>query len=226
MKTNETPLPEILWSNTHSSIVSRQQYRQDKLELPDYMTYKYIQKIANSSIKTHRMESYVTTALCSLGLTASVIPNVADGYTNDKEADILISTAGSMLALEVKTAKYRGAILGEPIDDTIAGANGFDSLPRWLWVDSVKAWRAKERTHRQREQQLIGCVVLAPIGNWSDEHETVYGAIYLPANLRQHWNIDEAYNPYKRTRYNAFQCPRRYMRTIADLVAEVNEYAA
>jgi hypothetical protein len=224
--TTKESTPRILWANTHSSLLSKQQYNQVKEELPEYMTYRYLQKMFRSSMTTHRMEAYVSSALCSLGLQASVIPSKIDGDLGKKEADVLITAAdGSVLALEVKTAKYRGAILGEPVDDVIAGANGFDSLPRWLWLDSVKAWRAKERACKQRGQELIGCVVLVPIGNLSDDDELVYGAVYLPAYLRKHWLVEEAYNSYKRTRYNAYKCPRRRMRTLADLVAEVNEYA-
>lgn len=204
------------------SISTYDKFTEDKRKrrIPKYTTYDNLIRYAETYQRSHRLEEYLTHKLQQLGLNAHCLPARADGNTKAKQADIIITTAdGQKLALEVKEARYNGCTLGLPVGD---GTAGYSRLPQRLFVDSCSAWDSKESACERRGEVLLGAVILSPIGKLSDEEFTVLGAVYCPNNLSEHWLIRETQN--RGRYYEAYVCKRQQMRTLEDLVKEVNEW--
>lgn len=197
------------------SIITREQYRQRKQDndIPSYVDYNKLRQYAMTYQRSHRLETYVAWQLQQLGLDAVVLPAIADGDTKQKQADILITTAeGRRLALEVKEARYHGCTLGKPNNGSL---HEYERLPRRLFIDSVSAWDAKKRACERRGEQLLGAVILCPIGSLSDEDFTVLGCVYCPVSLSDHWLVKETCN--RGRYYDAYVCKQRQMRTLEDV---------
>lgn len=187
-----------------------------------YMTDSYMAKIANALPDHHRIEQLAAAALRELGLDARALAPVIDGDTSNKKADIIITLPCSELtrsmgctdkhqdgscfhqvAIEVKRAHGKNAILGLPLHDNDEFATeGFDRYPKWLYVDSVKAWADKTAWHNRRGVPLIGAIVACNIGELSDEDVSVVGLLWLPCN--ETWVKKDTYNSAKGTHYTAW----------------------
>lgn len=204
----------------HVFMSSRRKFTQDqrKHTIPSYLEYKDIIKYADSYQRSHKLEVYLAHELQKLGLDAEALPAKADGNTKAKQADIIITTAsGQKLALEVKEARNRGCTLGLPLEKSFTTA--YTRYPKQLYIDSCSAWDAKERACERRSELLLGAVILCPIGQLSDEEFTVLGAVYCPS---ENWRIRETSN--RGRYYDAYVATRSQMKTLAELLDEVNSY--
>lgn len=205
------------------SISSQMQFSEDqrKRKVSKHTEYEDLIRYAEDYQRSHRLEEYVAHYLRKLGLLAVALPAIADGNTRSKQADVIISSpSGQKLALEVKEARHNLCTVGLP---KVEGdmSEGFTRYPSRLIIDSCRAWDEKEKACERRGELLLGAVILCPIGRLSDEDFTVLGAVYCPST--EDWSIRETSN--RGRYYDAYVSKRSQMRTIADLVTEVNSYA-
>ncbi|BAY37279.1 hypothetical protein NIES2111_16160 [Nostoc sp. NIES-2111] len=201
---------------TRVTMSSRKQLREDKRnrKVNRDLTYNELIKYAEDYKRSHRLEEYTAWQLRKLGLNAVALPSHANGHTQNKQADIIITTeSGQKLALEVKEARNRKCTLGLPFGD---GTDGYQRLPERLIVDSCWAWDCKERDCERRGELLLGAIILCPIGRFSDEEHTVLGAVYCPV---ADWRVQETCN--RGRYYEAYVATKRHMKTLEDLVVEV-----
>lgn len=210
-----------------------------------YMTDSYMAKIANALPDHHRIEQLAAAALRELGLDARALAPVIDGDTSNKKADIVINLPCSeftrsmgctdkrdaedncfhQVAIEVKRAHGKNAALGLPLHDNDEFATeGFDRYPKWLYVDSVKAWADKTAWHSRRGVPLLGAIVACNIVELSDEDTSVLGLLYLPCNGT--WVKKDTCNPSKGTLYTAWTAKGNSnilpLRALADQLAPQN----
>lgn len=212
-----------------------------------YMTESYLVKIGNTFITSHRIEEYVALALRSEGLDAKALPAIVDGNTSNPKADLILTFPCShelaelgcrektnevmQVAIEIKQAKGGNALLGMPItEDDLFAIDGFDYMPRFLWVDSTRAYREKHSWHSDKGVPLIGCIIAAPIGELSDEDVVTLGLVWLPSPMvydgMEPWTIQTCTNPYKGTSYKAYKATNRreHIYPLCDLVADFGKY--
>lgn len=198
------------------SLITRDTYRKQKHQR---MSYADLERMANRSIRSHRLEQQVVVALRSLGFTADVLPIVYDGDLSKKAADIIITAEnGQQFSLEVKQNRSsdRKYNLGLPVNREDFGGvrEGYKSYPRSLLIDSCHAWDSKVNAADDANIPLVGAVIACNIGRLSTEDDSCLGLILVPTDSMADWS--ETWVNYRHG-YYAYEAPNHCLYALSAL---------